>query len=153
MRLIEDAGLNRLYHHINNPKEVVIFISMDRSSDTPAQNNRKRNDFKKIMSLYQFGYFRIKGGYVEDDPEEGPVEVEDETSFAVFAPVEKEDALLFLMLELGRLAEQDSIMLVKNSKAYWVYCPKQKLNTLLSSDDDIFEQMRSMRKVDSLGSF
>lgn len=153
MRTIEDAGLNRLYHHINNPKEVVIFISMDRNSDTPAQNNRKRNDFKKIMDLYRFGYFKIKGGYVEDDPEKGGVEIEDEISFAVFAPIEKEDAFLFLMLELGRLTKQDSIMFVKNSRAYWIYCPKQKLNTILSENDDIFEQMNEKGSVESLGSF
>ena len=152
MRYIEDSGLNRLYHHLSNPKEVTIFISMDRSENTPAQNNKKRADFKKIMDLYHFGYFKVKGGYKEV-VDGVPVEVEDEASFTVFAPREKEDALLFLMLELGRLSKQDSVMLVKDLKAYWVSCPKQRLDTLLSSNDNIFDQLKAMRAVTPLGRF
>lgn len=43
-KVLEDSGLNRLYHHLNNPNEVTVFISMDRKSDTPVQNNKKRAD-------------------------------------------------------------------------------------------------------------
>ena len=154
MRYIEDSGLNRLYHHLSNPNEVTIFISMDRSESTQAQNNKKRADFKKIMDLYHFGYFKVKGGYSEKDPITGDlVDVKDEASFTVFAPREKEDALLFLMLELGRLSKQDSVMLVKDLKAYWVSCPKQRLDTLLSSNDNIFDQLKAMGSVTSLGRF
>ena len=151
MRILEDAGINRLYHHLNNPKEVAVFISVDRNEDSPAQNNRKRSDFKKIMRLYRFGYFSIKGGYIEDSPD-GGIEVEDEVSFAVFAPIEKEDELLFLMLELSRLTKQDSIMFVKNSRAYWIYCSKQSLDKLIS-ENGIFEQMQALGKVFPLGRF
>lgn len=153
MKIIEDAGLNRLYHHLSNSKEVTVFISMDRSESSPAQNNKKRADFKRIMSLYRFGYFEVKGGYIEDREDGSSVEVEDETSFAVFAPREKEDALLFLMLELGRLAKQDSIMFVKDLQAYWIICPKQKLDLLLSSNDNIFSQMKEITNVTALGKF
>ena len=153
MKVVEDAGLNRLFHHLSNPKEVTIFISMDRSENSPAQNNKKREDFKRIMSLYRFGYFEVKGGYIEDRGDGSSVEVEDETSFAVFAPREKEDALLFLLLELGRLAKQDSIMFVKDLQAYWIFCPKQKLDSLLSGNDDIFLQMKEITNVTALGKF
>lgn len=154
MRIIEDSGLNRLYHHLSSPNEVTVFISMDRKSDTPAQNNKKRSDFKKIMDLYRFGYFKVKGGYSEKDPITGGlVDVEDEASFTVFAPRVKEDALLFLMLELGRLAKQDSIMFVKDLKAYWINCPTQRLDSILSSDENVFDQMKEMNEVTSLGRF
>lgn len=153
MRFVEDAGINRLYSHISNPNEVVIFISVDRGESSPSENSRKRRDFKKVMSMYRFGYFKIKGGYVENPGTPDETEVEDEASFAVFAPVEKEDAMLFLMLELGRITNQDSIMFVKGGKAYWISCPKQKLDSLLSDDDNIFQQMEDRGDVTPLGKF
>ena len=152
-KVLEDSGLNRLYHHLNNPNEVTVFISMDRKSDTPVQNNKKRADFKKIMNLYHFRYFKVKGGYSERGKDGTLVDVEDEASFTVFAPRAKEDALLFLMLELGRLAKQDSIMFVKDLKAYWVSCPERRLDSLLISDDRIFNQMKELGGVTELGKF
>lgn len=135
-----------IFDRLDDPDldKVFMFISM-------GEYNNSFNDkliekiFKKIMNLYQFECFTL----IEKDP----ISKRNDISLVVFSSFEREDDFLYLMLELGRLTDQVSVMFVKDSEAYRIHCSEQELNSLISSNYRIFDEMKSLGKVDSLGNF
>lgn len=140
----------RLWKHINNPDEVVIFVSADRG-DSPL-NRINYSRLKTMMTSYQLGYFRVKGTYLENPgtPEEREVE---ENSIGVFVPEEDEDRALAFALMLAIRYQQDSIMYVKHGKAYFIYT--NKMNSLSSFEvgRPLFQQLREKNLIEYVGRF
>ena len=135
-----------IFDRLDDPDldKVFVLISMGEYNNS-FQDKLVEKAFKKIMNLYQFECFTLI--------EKNFRNKRNETSLVVFSSFEREDDFLYLILELGRLTDQDSVMFVKDSEAYRIQCSEQELSSLISSNYRIFDQMTSLGKVDSLGSF
>lgn len=135
-----------IFDRLDDPDldKIFVFISMGEYNNS-FEDKLIEKAFKKIMNLYQFECFTL----IEKDSKNKRNDI----FLVVFSSFEREDDFLYLMLELGRLTDQDSIVFVKDSEAYRIHCSEQELNSLISSNYRIFDEMRSLGKVDSLGNF
>lgn len=141
-----ECAETEIFDRLDDPDldKVFMFISMGEYNNS-FEDKLIEKIFKKIMNLYQFECFTL----IEKDP----ISKRNDISLVVFSSFEREDDFLYLMLELGRLTDQVSVMFVKDSEAYQIHCSEQDLNSLISSNYRIFDQMVSLGKVDSLGNF
>ena len=106
-RLLQEASLGRLYQHIK-AKDPIAFVSGDRDENTASENKKNRTAIKRYIGLANFGYNKVKGGYVE----EGGKRVDSESSFVIYGTKEREDELCNLARSLGKKFDQSSILFV-----------------------------------------
>lgn len=121
---VNEASLGRLYQHLGN--SVMVFISADRSENDRGTNKANFKELQKWVRLANFGFNKIKGGYVEKDTNTGELRnVDDENSLCVYGSVDREDELLTLGMRLGKKFKQDSILFVdSDGVAYIIYTIK-----------------------------
>lgn len=122
---LTEASMGRLWQHYEKG-DVIAIISSDRSERSNRENIEKYKDLKYQIARYGFGYNKARGGYVEtitlDDGTTKQQEVDGERSVIVYCSPEEQDQLFNLIKHLGRVYDQECVLLVdKNKQASWFY--------------------------------
>lgn len=114
--LLQEASLSRFIYHMKSGNPIA-FVSGDRDENTLEQNKANRQAIKRYIRLADFGYNRVKGGYVE----EGGNKVDAESSFIIYGTPKREEELYDFALALGKKFGQSSILFVDtNGQASFV---------------------------------
>lgn len=108
-------SLGRLVQHLGD--KAMLFISADRSENDKSTNNKNFKELQRNVRAANFGFNKLKGGYVEiDDTTKKEKEVKGENSLVVYANKDEEETLKKLGIQLGKKYKQDSILFVDTDK-------------------------------------
>ncbi len=112
-----EASLGRFWQHYKEHKPMA-FVSADRNERTKKENAAAYKDLKKWVQQSNFGYNRVKGGYVE----EGGRTVDNENSVLIIGKgPEDEHRLYNFAVSLGKHFQQSSILFISSDgDAKWV---------------------------------
>lgn len=107
-----EASLSRIWSHIEKGNSLGI-VTAFRAEYAEGNENPKRN--KKLQSDISsagFGYFPMKGVYVEDFGGENPKKVREDSFFIIS---DKPERLKDFLIKMGKKYEQDSVLFMDNS--------------------------------------
>lgn len=107
---INESSLGRFKQHYDNGN-LIAFISGCRAEFTPQQCRQNGKEIGQALRKAGFGFTHVKGGFIENYNTEDAKAVE-EATFAIFAPIEREEELRKLLTSLAKKYNQDSFLFV-----------------------------------------
>ncbi len=147
-----------------NPRYYFACISADRGAgnteglskkevdDANARNNRNSLDLEHQLNFNGFRYIEITGHYDEVDDEEGKVIPVIERSFIVYSIYK--DKLKNVIMELGKLYEQDSILFIdedRKGEIIWLNPKKEQPEILKGKKSLNFNQASNVLDYSLIG--
>lgn len=105
-KAITEKGLSRLLTHVKSGTGFAI-ISADRGDKTPEENNKRRLALQAFLSSKSVGFTRVKGGWIEKDPEGNRKAVHEQS---YFLPEVSKDFAIALAKFVGTKFDQDGIL-------------------------------------------